>query len=363
MTLKPGVLFLFSCFVLALLAALLRFEAFSQTPFANGWDSYFYLVQLKSLEISGRMHSPEASLIYPYLRVFYWLSGDFVLGMKIGVAVLCGVWVAVVYWYCAIAIPEKLPESSAQKTARLMAAWPGAALALFSPQLTYFAAQYPKNLLGLIFLGLFIGSLQHPKTSRIPGLWPALLLLLNYFGHRLCFGLAVLYLFFHLFSAWKYGRITAAWLKKHWYYAALAVLVFVVAGQLFPGLAHMADSGRLKGLFRLTPQFAPWSFIQTFGIARISLLWLLEVIGTTVLFAGLLVQAMRKRDTARLPLLLLCLCLLFPFMEWSYTALSWRCWMVFVLLVPLGLRDMIHFPGGRRGSSLLSLVLCAAAFF
>jgi len=88
---------LFLLFALAALSALLRFWALDQTPFANGWDSYFYLVQLKSLEETGRMHSPEASLIYPYLRLFYWITGDYVLGIKTGVAVLCGIWVAVVY--------------------------------------------------------------------------------------------------------------------------------------------------------------------------------------------------------------------------------------------------------------------------
>ncbi len=87
-------LFFFLLAGLAIASALLRFWAFSQTPYANGWDSYFYLVQLKSLEETGRMHSPEASLIYPYLRLFYWMTGDYVLGMKVGTAILAGIFTA-----------------------------------------------------------------------------------------------------------------------------------------------------------------------------------------------------------------------------------------------------------------------------
>lgn len=44
-------LFLLIGLSLAALSALLRFWALDQTPFANGWDSYFYL---GAIEIAGR---------------------------------------------------------------------------------------------------------------------------------------------------------------------------------------------------------------------------------------------------------------------------------------------------------------------
>jgi hypothetical protein len=67
-----------------MVSALLRFRALSVTPFANGWDSYFYLVQLKSWVEQGRMHSPEASLFYPYLRLFQALQGPCCAGCFVG---------------------------------------------------------------------------------------------------------------------------------------------------------------------------------------------------------------------------------------------------------------------------------------
>ncbi len=387
---------------LAALSALLRFWALDQTPFANGWDSYFYLVQLKSLEETGQMHSPEASLIYPYLRLFYWLTGDYVLGMKTGVAVLCGIWVAVVYGSTAFRPSEKAPFKALINTFSginapdpdsLKAVLP-VCIALFSPQLTYFAAQYPKNLLGLIFFGLFVNSLQRPATGRYGLLFPACWLILNYFGHRMTFGLAVVYLVVHLLLQIRWATFTklkkfskrvvpqakpSGLSKKTFLYGAIAVGLFLLAGQFFPGLANIADSGRLQGVISATPQFAPRSFVQTFGFQRISTWWLFEIIAITVLFLWALSQALRQHDRERLPLLLVCALLIFPFLEWSTTGLAWRFWMVFVLLIPLASAKSeisaksevqsaksgayTAWLGGLKLVRILQLSLLAAAFF
>jgi len=223
-------------------------------------------------------------------------------------------------------------------------------IALFSPQLTYFAAQYPKNLLGLIFFGLFVNSLQRPIAGRYGLLFPACWLILNYFGHRMTFGLAVVYLVLHLLLQVRRARFTKLFKfskrvvpqakpsglsKKTFLYGAIAVGLFLLAGQFFPGLANMADSGRLQGVISATPQFAPWSFVQTFGFQRISAFWLFEIIAVTVLFLWAIFQAFRQHDRERLPLLMVCALLIFPFLEWSVTGLAWRFWMVFVLLIPL----------------------------
>ncbi|HRI60333.1 MAG TPA: hypothetical protein PK228_11435, partial [Saprospiraceae bacterium] len=173
---------------LAALSALLRFVALSQTPFANGWDSYFYLVQLKSMEETGRMHSPEASLIYPYLQLFYRLTGDYVLGLKVGTAVLAGTFTAIVYWLAL----NRVHKPAFPWGPVALASW-----SVYSPQLTYFAAQYPKNLLGLVLLVAMIGSLDRLRLSRFSkpgkswlpgksGSWLVILFLLiiNYFAHR-----------------------------------------------------------------------------------------------------------------------------------------------------------------------------------
>ena len=377
--------FLFIGLALAVLSAMLRLWAFSQTPFANGWDSYFYLVQLQSLEETGQMHSPDASLIYPYLRLFYWLTGDYVLGMKTGVAVLCGLWVAVVYGSTAFRPSGQAPFKALVINKKgINAFFPDSlkavlpvCIALFSPQLTYFAAQYPKNLLGLIFFGLFVNSLQRPAMGRseisqlrtshfalrtdFAWLLPAFWLALNYFGHRMTFGLAVVYLVLHLLLQAK--QFTAARVKKALLFGAVAAGLFLIAGQFFPGLANMADSGRLQGVICAMPQFAPWSFVQTFGFQRISVCWLFEIVAVTALFLWNVFLVFRQKNHAALPLLLLCAALIFPFLEWSTTGLAWRFWMVFILLVPVACLSRIRVPGGEIGVACCYLLLLMGSFF
>ena len=402
-------LFLLIGLSLATLSALLRFWALDQTPYANGWDSYFYLVQLKSLEETGQMHSPEASLIYPYLQLFYWLTGDYVRGMKTGVAVLCGLWVAVVYGSTAFRASGSAPLRALVTNEKginaffpdsLKAVLP-ALIALFSPHLTYFAAQYPKNLLGLIFFGLFVNSLQRPVAGRYGWLLPAFCLIINYFGHRMTFGLAVVYLVLHLLFQFQWATFTKLFkfskrvvpdserpafstgtLKKIMFYGAIAVGLFLLAGQFFPGLANMADSGRLQGVISAAPQFAPRSFVQTFGFQRISAWWLFEIIAITVLFLWALFQALRRHDRERLPLLMVCALLIFPFLEWSTTGIAWRFWMVFVLLIPLAspkslasAKSAVRSPKSEVGSvkpafsgwkisvRAAGICLCGAALF
>jgi len=355
---------------LATASALLRLWAFHQTSFATGWDSYFYLVQIKSLEESGHMHSPEASLIYPYLRLFYWLTGDYVVAMKIGSAVLCGIFTLLL---CRRS--QSLP---------LLGAW-----SLFSPQLTYFAAQYPKNLLGLVLFVAFVRSLNWAiSKQRAWMILPIILLTINYFGHRMMFGLAVLYLFLWLGYQYK-ERSRRAWcfhqahLKQdtqrkhplrrlHLVFSPSAVMkagkmlfalgtvlgLFLLAGQIFPGLAHITDLDRLRGTFNWQPQFAPWSFVQSFGLERISGWWIFEIaVITGYWLTGLFYS---RKSISNPSLFWLCGFLLFPFLEWSLTGLAWRMFLVFVLLAPLAF-DFHNVP--KKASIVFFTALVAASFF
>ncbi len=162
-----------------------RYAAFMQTAFATGWDSYFYLVQLKSIVETGQMHSPEGSLIYPFLRLVYWVTQDYVAALKWGAALLCGLWTGLLYY---------LPRS--RNMGLLLAAW-----AVFSPQLTYFAAAYPKNLLGIVLFAAFVLSIERVGKQRV--ILALILLIVNYFGHRMTFGLCLVYGLLMLLFQWK----------------------------------------------------------------------------------------------------------------------------------------------------------------
>ncbi len=353
------------------LSAALRYHALAQTPFANGWDGYFYLVQLKSWEETGRMHSPEASLIYPCLRLFYWITGDYIIAFKLGAAILAGLFTWTVY---AVATREVAGLSGG--TAHPVTAGTFiAAISVFSPQLTYFAAQFPKNLLGVVLLAAFTGSLS-PLSSRgraRPGktwLLPAILLIVNYFGHRLTFILALAYL-----TCWSIFVFRERWpeLRKirlrifMWVILAGAGAV-LIAGPFFPGLFHPVDFGRLNGVLSPAAQWAPWSFVSRFGWGRLSGWWLAEIALTTACWAFMIVRLIVRRKpvlsrcSLHCPLLCLCSLMLFPFLEWSFTGIAYRLFLVFVLLTPLLLIDF-PFIQKRRTGVIFAAFLLISSFF
>lgn len=352
---------------LATASALLRFWALSQTPFANGWDSYFYLVQLKSLSETGRMHSPEASLFYPYLRLFYWFSGDYVAALKAGTAVLSGAFTGMVFW--ALSPAGGSSGGSINKNDSPVPVWslPAAAFTLFSPQLTYFAAQYPKNLLGLVLLVAFAGSLFRMEQGgrlKTPEAWilPAILLIVNYFGHRLSFALAVVFAaFWYVFQF----KPSALFSLKRLLAAGTAIALFVAAGYFFRGSFSLADLGRFSGVFSPEPQFAPWSFVSNFGRDRISGWWLAEIAVTTLCWlpaAGFLLRKTGNAQTAGFrALFCLSAMMLFPFLEWSFTGIAYRFFLVFVLVTPL---MVIVLPQDKiKLSGVIFVALIVSSFF
>lgn len=354
---------------MAILSGGLRYGSFAQTPYANGWDSYFYLVQVKSWVEEGSMHSPEATLIYPFLRAVLLFRGDYVQMYKIGAALLAGGFTFMTFvaarWCC-----NSVAKKSNPALPILLCAW-----TVCSPHLGYVAAQYPKNLLGLILWLGFVASLGKKGL----GLWTLLWLIANYFGHRLTFALALLY-----GSLWCLFHFRVS-LKKAFFHrkmaagAGLAVVVLTIASRLLPGLFQFADVGRLGKVLHWPPQFAPYTFAKTFGQERLSGWWLFEI-GVAALswavLGGLLIQAagrflwFKPEKSIRLPIVTttlwgLCTCLLFPLLEWSYTGISYRFLLVFVLIAPLLWCILASFRGERytRMAYLGAGVLVIGSFY
>ncbi len=178
--------FLLSILLISLLSSFLRGYALFQTDFANGWDGYFYLVQMQSLVETGNAHTGDASLIYWYLTAFYFLFQDYVIAYKVGISVLIGI-----FTFLVILLTKK---HATKKTALFVGI-----LILCSPHLTYFVAQYPKNLLGIVSLILF--WLIFPKEFSLKYnnliyqiIFLVLALILNYFSHKLTFFIALLWI-------------------------------------------------------------------------------------------------------------------------------------------------------------------------
>ena len=70
----------------ALLAGARLLWATLQSPFANGWDSYYFLAQFRGLWETGRFHTPDANLLYALLAPVYVVTGDAVLAYKLVLA-------------------------------------------------------------------------------------------------------------------------------------------------------------------------------------------------------------------------------------------------------------------------------------
>lgn len=314
--------------VLALLSAFIRYKALAQSTFANGWDSYFYLVQIKSWIEEGQMHSPDHSLVYPFMRLLYHLLGDYVLSYKVGAAMLAGL------------TTFGLFHVAKRWSGDLHIAILIAAISLFSPHLTYFAAQYPKNLLGFVFLLGFIGRLQ--KRARY---YPIIWLILCYFGHRMTFGLAVLFgVSWVLFTNRSLQKIGIALL--------IGLFLFILS-QLLPGVPALIDFQRFEGWWSMQAQWAPYSFMTTFGKdGRISDVWLVEIIVMTLIYF-ISIPFLLKKDWRRWTLFGIATLLLFPFWKWDLTSMAYRFFLVYILIAPLFMALFLKSENSRKQKMIL----------
>lgn len=300
------------------LAFLLRYHALQQTSYANGWDSYFYLIQFKSWMETGQMHSPETNLIYACLSIFYQLSGDYLLAFKLTSAFAAALFTfACTLW--------SFSSSTSNALGKILGAW-----SVFSPHLTYYCAQYPKNLLGIAIFLLALYGLWKKKWIGF-----FLALIASYFAHRMTVGLLGVFLgLFSFFSWWKPSTKVNKYLLASG--VGLITLLFFGA-QFFPGVLGILDLERFDGVFTITPQFAPWSFLRDFGAAgRLNIWWCFEIVAMVGLFFWSVWNALRQEVSPFFrAYLLIMIITLFPFFTWNFTGMSFRFFLAFVLLAPL----------------------------
>ena len=294
----------------------LRLKALQQTPYANGWDSYFYLIQLKAWLEEGQMHSPDVSLVYPFMALVQWILDDYVLAFKVSSALLTMMFTGLVF-----VLTFRLSKS-------VFWAFLLGIFTVYSPHLTFFAAQYPKNLLGLIFFLSFLWSIAERRWT-----WSLLFLILNYFGHRLTMGLSLLtglaFLFFQ-----KTSRHFQ--LKQDYILGGLTLLALLGASFLLPGLLNLADIERFQGLMASEAHFAPISFWQMMESGqRLSVWWKAEIIISTCCWLIGFYLLLTNSSALAKALSCMLFLLLFPYFEWSLTGMAYRFYLVAVLLSPL----------------------------
>jgi hypothetical protein len=321
----------------------LRFLALAQTTYANGWDGYFYINQAKSFIEEGRMDVPDASLIYPLLIAIRFATDNYELAFKVMACLLAGVFSVSLFHLV-------LKWTNNFKAALILASF-----SLFSPHLTYFAAQYPKNLLGLVF---FVWLLQAVDSRG--KIVPLALLILNFFGHRVTAVLSFIFLLIHT----AFTRLK----KFTVYIAVLFAAVFLVAGFFIPGLLNLFDAERFKNIFAASPHFGPYSFVKTFTPELISGYWMAEIAIACLLFVSavvcVVVQLVKDESDKRLTALVIVLSLLiFPYFRWAVDGPSFRFVLVFILLCPI---LMTAFLKAIRHNGIVAaacVILVSLSFF
>ncbi|WP_338768172.1 hypothetical protein WAF17_07235 [Bernardetia sp. ABR2-2B] len=315
--------FLLSILLISLLSSFLRGYALFQTDFANGWDGYFYLVQMQSLFETGKAHTGDASIIYHFLTFFYFIFQDYVISYKIGISLLVGI-----FTFLLIVLTKKY---STKKIALLIGV-----LILCSPHLTYFVSQYPKNMLGVVSLILF--WLVFPKefsSKRSNLIYQVtiliLILILNYFSHKLTFFIALLWICIYFFA--KVNQ-----LKLIFVGICGLILISFLKVDLTEYWSQWRRIHDALGGF----SFVPYHFWESFGNERISIFWRTEIIISffVVLFSLVILLFDKNKITLfhKVTVITLSL-LLLPVFKWDLEGVSFRFFMLFgvlwLLIIPI----------------------------
>jgi hypothetical protein len=288
---------------------LLRFLIYHSSSFANGWDAYFYIVQIKSYVEEDAMHSNRISLFYPLLLGWYYLLQDYELVYQLVSALIVGAF-SLQLFRTANSL------NSASDSKYLIAAY-----TLFSPHLTFVGSQFPKNLLGVVVLLVLVEYLIKSKYLKA-----GMAVLVGFFVHKMTAGLSiVLLVFFPL----------AKLLKQYIPYLFMLVIASVGVLILFPDLIQSLSFGR-DGFGFGRPVWHGWEFIKLLN-ESITGIWIGEIVFAHLLFLLLCGFAMIKRNTNPqwIVLLAVLLACIFPLLEWSALGLSYRLLMVFLILAPL----------------------------
>ena len=282
-----------------------RMMALNQSPYPNGWDGYYYVMQSHSWLTYGYLQSLDYSLIYPYFVFLSSFVNDYVLAFKYGSAFLGAILVSVSYL-----IVRKHSSS-------LLALVIGSYL-LFSPTVTFFIIQFPKNVLGMIFFIFFLSAL----ISRS---WKAVLItfILCIFSHRMIGGFCIILLVIYNLNS----------IRIKWFILGSIVLVII---STLPGIIHISDLMRFEGQFSLIPQFAPFSF-YTLMSKGISPWWILDLLIFCGVFIASIISYLRNKEYLSSDLMskigwpVLLILSLFPFFEFGSGSMGYR----FFLIAPI----------------------------
>lgn len=284
------------------------------------------------------MHSADVSLIYPFMVLITLIFKNYILAYKIGSAILAGLYSISVFVFA------KYVSKSIYISILL------ASYTFFSPTLTYIAAQFPKNLLGVIFLNFFLLSIAINKN-----ILKAVFFILTFLTHRMTAGLSVIILSFDIFVETLHAKS----LQKKWFLILAAVIASVIfISILSPGIIHISDLKRFEGIFTFIPQIAPVSFLKLMELDRVGILWCIEIFTLYLLLIILIFLCIINKSFFRHLFngggglwikggLLVCIILVFPFYKMELTGIGFRFFLVFYLIMPLLIIPFLKMENGK----------------
>ena len=292
-------------------SALVHYISLAQSDFANGWDGYYYVMQAHSFINYGHLQSKDFSLIYPYYILISLICQDYVLAFQLGSAILSAAFSVSIFLIIYHSFHKNLGLACL-----------GALLTISSPGIIFYVSQFPKNLMGIIFLSGLLYFIHKRK------LWQMVLFtFLCFLTHRLTAGLAIIAMAFYFVN----------YLNWRW---LVVGIVGMVALALLPGLLHLSDFARFEGSFIPNFQFLPSKFLQS-GITGNNLLWSIEVwLIVAIIFLYLIkiganLFKKEKLGISKVLSIPFIFIVLFPFFEFSIGSMGYRFFLLLFFGYPL----------------------------
>lgn len=285
--------------VIALTITLYWFYQVFKSPVADGFDGYYYVMQIDQLIKTGSMHSKDFSLIYlPIFILSQFTTPLFSYNITVSL-------IGIFFTFAAYKLIKKKDDL-----------YSGLFVIIFilaSPSVLFFLLQFPKNMLGCSLFLLLISSHRNKKTIQT-----VLIFLLVIFAHRLALVLTLAFLCLEFIVKKTDKRIII-----------LVVAILLIAFTI-PGLINIFDYKRIitddLALFQYWGQI---SFLNLWDLWD-NPAWVCDFIGIHLLILWALIHI--KKD----PLLLIVVSfLLLPILTYNSGSLSYRLFLNGYLLLPI----------------------------
>ncbi len=316
-------------FIIIAISFAVRYASFDRTTFAVGRDAYFHVIQARSLLEDGKTHAPDSSFTPYVFALTYQLVGEWESAQKILLCTLIAL-ITLVSYFGAMQLFHHLDKERQHQWALLLAF-----LVSASPSLTHIAAQYLKQLLGMLafmlFLWAMLWNLARDEQYRGKKEWLIVQIL-----RRSLMLLAVMGAMFshRLSGVLAFGGLAFAlpwlWLLIG---AIMGVGLLILGSVYMPGILSILDAERFHGLFRGMPSFHPAA------LSRVLVLnpgWSIELVLPYIMLLVIIMRFIIKKEVRlkrfQLYMLTLLLLAVFPFYDMTQLDFGFR---VFIAVIPV----------------------------